>query len=164
MTFRWAAAGLALAISMLQAGPTGPETMAFIQLAKRGDSVVVADIMLVPGRARLPRFPELIDPDRKWLCEIRDAAGAVVWNHALPDPFGKPRHSIVDADDSPDSLAVVRVPFRAGYLKASFHRLHPRNPLAKTAGAEAAAQEVSTEPILTLTFPRPAPQPRKEGR
>ena len=118
--------------------------MVFIQLERHGDSVTAADMVVVPGRARLPRFPDRIAPEGKWVCEIRDAAGTVVWSRAIPDPFAKPRHRISADDAGPDSLVALRIPYRPGFAHASFHRVHRRAGLPKQ-GPLAAGEAVAPE-------------------
>ena len=84
--------GALLAAAVAQA--SAPERMAFIQVVKHGDSLAIVDVMVVPGHAPMPRDPDRIRPERKWICSVRDAAGGTVWSGALPDPFARSRHRV----------------------------------------------------------------------
>src|SRR5882672_2640135 len=90
-----ALAGLLIPLFAIAAGGASPlsgERMAFVQLLRHGDSITVLDLSVVPGRAPLPRFPQRIATEKKWICEVRNKAGALAWSGIVPDPFAKPRH------------------------------------------------------------------------
>jgi hypothetical protein len=138
--------GLATAFFFIGVQAQEPERMAFILVAKRGDSLVVVDVTVVPGHAPVPRRPDLIEPSGKWLCEVRDRGGKISWSGALANPFHRPRHHEAGMEIREDSLAVVRMPYRKGFLRAEFRPDRIRNP-------EAATAEV---PVLTVDLPAPS--------
>ena len=162
-TTRIARVALALLVTgTASAAPGGRDRMAFVQLVKHGDSVKVADLIVVPGRAPIPRFAQRLATERKWVCEVRDNTGALVWSGMLPDPFAKPRHAVGGAEEKPDTLAVLRIPYQPGYAQADCHRMRRRPAAAQgpvALGKEAAApgaEEEAQPSFLSFGIDAPA--------
>ncbi|HKP97636.1 MAG TPA: hypothetical protein VJ385_17970 [Fibrobacteria bacterium] len=126
------------------------ERMAFIQVVKRGDSLAVLDVTVVPGRAPMLRDPAKIRPERRWDCSVHNAAGTVVWSGALADPFARTRHAVNGGPEAEDSLAVVRIPYRPGFLRADFLRPRPAGPAVSGPAPRA---KVAAVPILSVELP-----------